>query len=111
MIARMEGEGKRKSAIGNRQWAVGSGQSAMGNGQWAVGNGQWAMLFVIAVCRLPFADSRLPSPQYSNFLSCGALNQVMNTTATVMQPPNTTEGTTPMAFAITPLSNWPSSVL
>src|SRR5215471_2935753 len=49
--------------------------------------------------------------QYSSFRSVGALNQVVTTTRMVMQPPKTTDGTTPSRRAITPLSNCPSSLL
>ena len=40
----------------------------------------------------------------------GALNQVVITTAIVMHPPNTTDGTMPISFAARPLSNCPSSL-
>jgi len=47
--------------------------------------------------------------QYSIFLSDGAFIQVTTTIAIVIQPPKTTDGTTPISLAARPLSNWPSA--
>src|SRR6188474_17615 len=49
--------------------------------------------------------------QYSIFLSDGAFIHVITTIAIVIQPPKTTDGTTPISLAARPLSNWPSSLL
>src|SRR5690242_20611622 len=49
--------------------------------------------------------------QYSIFLNVGDLNHVKITTSKVILPPNTTAGTVPISFAVTPLSNCPSSLL
>ena len=46
----------------------------------------------------------------SSFLKLGNLMEVNPTVNMVIAPPNTTAGTVPINFAVTPLSNAPSSL-
>ena len=46
----------------------------------------------------------------SNFLKLGNLTEVIPTVNIVITPPNTTAGTVPINFAVTPLSNAPNSL-
>ena len=46
----------------------------------------------------------------SNFLKLGNLTEVKPTVKMDITPPNTTAGTVPINFAVTPLSNAPNSL-